>query len=62
MMSDMDNDLDAVVIDNGTWMVKAGFAGDKTARAYVRTMIGTDNVSHSFTLLHDCLCYTLFYY
>ncbi|XP_053391966.1 actin-like [Mercenaria mercenaria] len=41
-MSDIDDNLEVVVIDNGTWMIKAGYAGDKTARAYERTVIGTD--------------------
>lgn len=37
-------DIEPVVIDNGSWMCKAGFAGDKTARAYERTVIGDGTV------------------
>ncbi|XP_060594440.1 actin-like, partial [Ruditapes philippinarum] len=42
----MDGDIEPLVIDNGTWMIKAGNAGDKTARVYVRTMIGTTPADH----------------
>lgn len=38
------NDIEPIVIDNGSWMCKAGFAGDKTARAYERTVIGDGTV------------------
>ena len=50
-MSDGDSEDDcteALVIDNGTWMCKAGWAGDKTARAYVPTVIGEDSGSQVF--------------
>ena len=30
----------AVVIDNGSWMLKAGFAGDDAPRAVFPTMVG----------------------
>ena len=38
-MSD-DDCTEALVIDNGTWMCRAGWAGDDSARAYCRPIIG----------------------
>ncbi|WAR14570.1 ACTB-like protein [Mya arenaria] len=35
----MDGDIEPVVVDLGTWMCKAGYAGDKTAQAYERTLV-----------------------
>lgn len=58
-----DDEVDqALVIDNGTWMCRAGWAGDDTARAYVRTVVGEKDGSKvcyfvSFLLIfstHHC--------
>ena len=38
-MSDEDS-TEALVIDNGTWMCRAGWSGDGTARAYCRPIVG----------------------
>lgn len=35
-----DTDVDAVVIDNGSGMCKAGFAGDDAPRAVFPTIVG----------------------
>ena len=40
-MSDSDSELQAIVIDNGSGLIKAGFAGDKTVSAVFPTVIGT---------------------
>ena len=53
-MSDGDSEDDCVgrlVVDNGTWMCKAGWSGDKTARAYVPTIIGEKQGSEVNTAL-----------
>jgi actin-related protein len=49
----MDDGIEPLVIDNGTWMIKAGNAGDKTARVYVRTMIGTTPADHVRVLFYS---------
>ena len=40
-MSDSDSELPAIVIDNGSGLIKAGFAGYKTVSAVFPTVIGT---------------------
>ena len=36
----MDDDIDAVVIDNGSGTIKAGFAGDDAPRAVFPSIVG----------------------
>ena len=53
-MSDVDDCLDAVVIDNGTWMIKAGYASGKTAQAYERTVVGRNATGLDGNLFKVC--------
>ncbi len=34
------NDEGAVVVDNGSWKMKAGLSGDETPRAVFRSIVG----------------------
>ena len=56
-MSDGDSENDRLVVDNGTWMCKAGWSGDKTARAYVPTIIGERHGSEVNIAVVGC-CYS----
>ena len=39
-MSDDDN-VEGIVLDNGSWKIKAGFAGDDAPRAVFPCLLGT---------------------
>ena len=49
-----DSDTMALVIDNGSGMVKAGFAGDDAPRSAFRSLVGRPRhqVRFSYRLLH----------
>ena len=55
-----DEDLAALVIDNGSGMCKAGFAGDDAPRAVFPSIVGRPRhqVNHKNML---CLINTIFY-
>lgn len=38
-----DNDLQAIVIDNGSGSIKAGFAGDDAPRSVFSTVVGSSS-------------------
>ena len=53
-----DDDVAALVIDNGSGMCKAGFAGDDAPRAVFPSIVGRPRhqVSHlNYRLIH-CVC------
>ena len=54
MATRADNDVAALVIDNGSGMCKAGFADDDAPRAALPSIVGRYNVMHLtvFRLLH----------
>ena len=58
-----DDFVETLVIDNGTWMCRAGWAGADSARAYCRTVIGKYDgrkvCNNEFTL-QDILSLDLF--
>lgn len=55
-----DDDLAALVIDNGSGMCKAGFAGDDAPRAVFPSIVGRPRhqVNHNYTL---CFTKTFFF-
>lgn len=40
LVSEMDDDISALVVDNGSGMCKAGFAGDDAPRAVFPSIVG----------------------
>jgi len=62
-----DDDVAALVIDNGSGMCKAGFAGDEAPRAVFPSIVGRPrhqvntkliNLLNLLTQDHYCVCYT----
>ncbi|XP_052763397.1 actin-5-like [Mya arenaria] len=49
--SEDDNDISAIVIDNGSRMCKAGFAGDDAPRAIFPTVIGRPGPWYDFVMM-----------
>ena len=50
-----DDDVAALVIDNGSGMCKAGFAGDDAPRAVFPSIVGRPRHQVSFTLEFYCV-------
>lgn len=50
----MDDEVAALVIDNGSGMCKAGFAGDDAPRAVFPSIVGRPR--HQVRMLFSCLC------
>ena len=67
-----DDEVAALVIDNGSGMCKAGFAGDDAPRAVFPSIVGRPRhqvdsnviISQTFELtfcyLHECMCKSLY--
>ena len=51
----MDDDVAALVIDNGSGMCKAGFAGDDAPRAVFPSIVGRPR--HQVRITFDVLCW-----
>ena len=47
-----DDDVTALVLDNGSGMCKAGFAGDDAPRAVFPAIVGRPKYQVNYSLLH----------
>lgn len=52
MSLDINDDITAVIIDNGSGMVKGGFAGDDAPRAVFPAITGRPRYQASFNFIH----------
>ena len=51
-----DEDIAALVIDNGSGMCKAGFAGDDAPRAVFPPIVGRPKIKVNFDPVCVCVC------
>ena len=56
----MEEDIASVVIDNGSGMCKAGFAGDDAPRAVFPAITGRPRYDVSALMGHVLICFVLF--
>ena len=56
----MEEDIASVVIDNGSGMCKAGFAGDDAPRAVFPAITGRPRYDVSALAGHVLICFVLF--
>ncbi|VDP97079.1 unnamed protein product [Trichobilharzia regenti] len=52
-----DEEVQALVVDNGSGMCKAGFAGDDAPRAVFPSIVGRPRHQVSDWLIHTIFCY-----
>ena len=53
-----DDDVTALVLDNGSGMCKAGFAGDDAPRAVFPAIVGRPKYQVNYLLLKECVTLT----
>ena len=57
----MDDDVAALVVDNGSGMCKAGFAGDDAPRAVFPSIVGRPRHQVRFLFVYNYYDYGCFY-
>lgn len=56
-MGDLGDEIQSVVVDNGSGCIKAGFAGDDAPRSVFPSIVGRPKHPGVSTLVEPCVCF-----